>query len=605
MRVSSMNARSKQEPIPPPDACTIVYTRVSTDDQAKEDRTSLAEQERECRAFAAKRGVAVDYVWSDAGVSGRDEARLERLTRWCEQHPRTAAAPGLIVVLNASRWGRFVANQHASAYFRYRLLRAGWQVEAVQQPTTGNRTTDGVLGVIHDAQAAAESEEKAYRSRMGMKGQAEAGHWMGRAPYGYVRAAKSTTTGRIRKLDAHERSADGERVSLALGPEREVRTVRKMHAWAAKGVSQEEIARRLNTDGVPGPWVRYPLGWRSGRTPQWFTGNVKAILTNPAYVGDLVWSRRAPGEPRGRRQRPRDEWIVVRDAWPALVDRKVFNQVQAIFAARAGQRPARVVRYLLTGMATCVRCGSRLVGGGGTRPKHPDPARFTFYKCPRCSSPRLTLNRGWLEQKVLEVVGEHVRNVVTGGQFDRVLDEVLEAQRAALGQQHRRDPKRELLAAKQQVARLVEAIADGTLTKVEAGATLDDLRRQVARLEAEQHQGRFEQRRQTLTARERRGLKLMALNFSERIAKAEVATARELLGYWIASLYVDQRKRAARLVLRRAPLPAGLAESCGEGRAAGRRRPVRSAPTPRPPTARRTPHVGRRPAGPPAGARSR
>src|SRR5712692_3916714 len=102
-----MTAAPKRIPALPPDAATtIAYVRVSTADQAQGDKASLADQERECRAFAAKRQRAVDFVWEDPGVSGRDEDRLARLTAWCEAHPLRSGR-GLIVVLNESRWGRF------------------------------------------------------------------------------------------------------------------------------------------------------------------------------------------------------------------------------------------------------------------------------------------------------------------------------------------------------------------------------------------------------------------------------------------------------------------------------------------------------------------
>ena len=46
------------------------YVRVSTTEQASDDKTSLAEQERRCRAAATMRGNDVQEVFSDGGVSG-------------------------------------------------------------------------------------------------------------------------------------------------------------------------------------------------------------------------------------------------------------------------------------------------------------------------------------------------------------------------------------------------------------------------------------------------------------------------------------------------------------------------------------------------------
>src|SRR6266571_585407 len=101
----------------PADTRCLIYTRVSTEDQATEDRASLAVQERECRAFAAAHGFRDAVLWPPDHESGRSTARLERLAQWGEAHPRPANARGLVVVLKADRWGRFVHDEHASAYY--------------------------------------------------------------------------------------------------------------------------------------------------------------------------------------------------------------------------------------------------------------------------------------------------------------------------------------------------------------------------------------------------------------------------------------------------------------------------------------------------------
>jgi DNA invertase Pin-like site-specific DNA recombinase len=553
---------------PPGDARCIVYTRVSTEDQAAPDKASLADQERECRAYAEQHGWTVDYLWTDAGVSGRDEARLERLTRWCEQHPRRDAQGGRIVALNASRWGRFVHNPHTSEFFKYRLRKAGWLVEFPQQPSTGHRTTDGVLGVIHDAQAAQESEEKGYRARMGMVGAAEKGYWTGRPPFGYQRVAVDQKTTRERKLEAYEHAAGGERVKLIPGPARDVATVEEVFRLAARGVPLEQIAKRLNQLGTPGPWRRYGNNWRSGKAPEWTLANVKAILTNPAYLGDLVFGRRAPDDDGERREAPREEWVVVENAWPALVDRPTWGKINAAIGARKGQRRPRVVRYVLSGMVICTRCGSRLIGGGGSRPTATDPARFAFYKCPRCREPRVYVSRALLEGQVSEIVTAHVREVVRTG-FDRALNEALAAlRRRGAGHDQEAQRERAVVQLRQQRDNLVAAVARGTLREDEARTMLETVRRDLEALEVEQHAGRFALRRWTLTTRERAQLKAMALNFPQQLARADLATARALLGYWIADAYVDSTRRTGRVVLRRAPLAGldGLATKSEAGR---------------------------------------
>src|SRR5437867_1364379 len=126
-----MNAPAKQPMSPaaiPADIRCLVYVRVSTEDQARPDLASPQVQERDCRAYAATRGFPTAAVWTDQ-ESGRHTARLERLARWCEAHPRPATARGLVVALTTDRWGRFPHDEHASAYYQYRLAQAGWDVD--------------------------------------------------------------------------------------------------------------------------------------------------------------------------------------------------------------------------------------------------------------------------------------------------------------------------------------------------------------------------------------------------------------------------------------------------------------------------------------------
>jgi hypothetical protein len=111
------------------------------------------------------------------------------------------------------------------------------------------------------------------------------------------------------------------------------------------------------------------------------------MLRNAAYKGTLRYNRathskwhRHIGGKGGRsverqdeqsEQRPPEDWIVVDEAWPALIDAALFDQVQAkLDTARrehlctSGQslRAAGGHGYLLTGTLCCGVCGGRLMG---------------------------------------------------------------------------------------------------------------------------------------------------------------------------------------------------------------------------------------------------
>ena len=106
----------------------VGYVRVSTAEQAAGKQTSLADQRAAITELAARLGVAIGYVFEDAGVSGATmEFRpgMRGLIESCEASSRASTRPGLVLVLNDSRWGRF-PNSEEATYWRFRLEKCGW-----------------------------------------------------------------------------------------------------------------------------------------------------------------------------------------------------------------------------------------------------------------------------------------------------------------------------------------------------------------------------------------------------------------------------------------------------------------------------------------------
>jgi hypothetical protein len=76
----------------------IGYVRVSTERQAQDDRTSLADQRASIEALAKRLGVSVERWYDDPGVSGATVEKrpgFSALLAHCASHPRPRSAPGL------------------------------------------------------------------------------------------------------------------------------------------------------------------------------------------------------------------------------------------------------------------------------------------------------------------------------------------------------------------------------------------------------------------------------------------------------------------------------------------------------------------------------
>ena len=95
------------------------------------------------------------------------------------------------------------------------------------------------------------------------------------------------------------------------------------------------------------------------------------MLTNEAYTGTAVWGRTSKGL---KTQNP----VRVDGAWPALVSRKLFDDVQKAMRDRAPKvrRPATVgSRFLLSGLLRCGVCGRYYTGQGAKS------GQFAYYVC--------------------------------------------------------------------------------------------------------------------------------------------------------------------------------------------------------------------------------
>jgi len=536
-------------PAIPAKATCIIYTRVSTEDQAKEEKVSLAVQERECRRFATVRGFTDPALWPPDHESGRSTARLERLVGWCEAHRQSGKARGLIIALRSDRWGRFVDDEHASDFFQRRLAKAGWDVDFALEPKSDNRMVRRVTQVLSEEQAAAESVEKARRAYEGMLGQAQQARWMGRPPYGYTRVAVGAD-GRRRRLEPGQHASDDEYVTLDVGALEATRAVKLLFRRAREGATCKSIAAELNAAHIPGPFTAY----RNGGAPKWRACVVRAILQNPVYGGVYRWHRRhnVGKKDNGadlRDIRPKNEWVEQAGAFLALVEPATVAAVQRGFATRRGRRMSKA-EYLLSGLARCGQCGSPLVGGGGrgANRHYKCSARDTDKTDRVCPTTRtLTVNRALLEGTVIAKVAEQVHALVASGALAKTLDDLLHTRGSE--RQARQELEQERATLEQKRNRLEDAVLDGTLSQARGKVKLGEIEAALSRVDRDLTELRLEPSRQELQTEKGELLKLAA-DFPARLAKAPPAVARDLLEQWVTEVVVHPSpKKGANLAV--------------------------------------------------------
>lgn len=258
-----------------------LYTRVSTEDQAKEGFSLDAQLER-LRYYAKAQGWTVAGEFIDEGHSGRTTKR-----------PRYQAmmdAKGSWDTLLVLKMDRIHRNSRNFMAMMDDLRRHGKEFASVTESLDTSTAMGRFVMDIIQRIAQLESDQIGERTFIGMEQKAkQGGGSLGKpAPYGYAYGPD----GRLQPV-----------------PE-QAAVVLDVFTSFAGGAGKQELADRLNRRGLPSP-----------RGRSWGRQQVDLMLANPTYVGALGWE--------GRLQP---------DAHPAIVEADIFAQVQARLAQASPRR---------------------------------------------------------------------------------------------------------------------------------------------------------------------------------------------------------------------------------------------------------------------------
>lgn len=145
---------------------------------------------------------------------------------------------------------------------------------------------------------------------------------------------------------------EGKRKCHTLEPVPEEATVvRRIFEMYAQDTSAHEIARTLNTLGIPSP---------SGKL--WTASSVKPVVTNDHYIGMVHWNRRKAvkviecGELVITRPRNND-YLTYPGKHPAIIDQELWNRVQAVRGSHPPVKPKTKYSNIFSGLVRCRDCG--------------------------------------------------------------------------------------------------------------------------------------------------------------------------------------------------------------------------------------------------------
>lgn len=296
------------------------YLRMSTEHQ----QYSLANQAVAIAKYAEANGFSVLRTYEDAGRSGlsiQNRPGLASLLRHVVTGRHSFKA---VLVYDVSRWGRFQDCDEA-AHYEFLCKKAGILVHyCAEQFTNDGTVTSWLLKALKRSMAAEFSRELGVKVRAGKVRLAAMGYRMGgSAPYGLRRMLIEADGTPVRMLKPGEhKSLTTQRVTLIPGPPDEQSVIREIFDRALIGDRAVAIARFLNHRRLP---------YLNGQS--WTLYNVLAVLHNPAYAGMNVWGTTSQRLSNPVIRRPPEDWVHCDTAFTPVVERALFEKIQARFAS--------------------------------------------------------------------------------------------------------------------------------------------------------------------------------------------------------------------------------------------------------------------------------
>ena len=417
---------------------SAAYARFSSDNQREE---SIDAQLRAIHEYAQRNGLVVVKEYIDRAKSATTDNRPEFL-QMIED-----VTDGSFDCVIVHKLDRFSRNRYDSAFYKRQLKRAGIQLFSVVEHLDDSPESV-IMESVLEGMSEYYSKNLAREVRKGLHENALKGvHTGGIPPLGY--------------------DLDPQTKTLIVN-EGEAEIVRLIFNRTLEGYGYGEIMDELNR-----------LECRTKRGHAFSKNSLYSILKNEKYIGTYIYNRSASkdvdGKRNGHRQKPREEWIVIEDAIPAIIDKEDFELVKRKMATRMQTRSHSHAkeRYFLTSKMECGICGGSYVGT--RRRRGNDGTLWTAYGCNRRQRTKSAdcrnkeVSKEAVERFVLERLAEYVFDDRYIPKITREYNRHLKAQVGASDGRQRTLQSR-LVKMEKEIDRLVDL-----LMKSSSNALLDRL----------------------------------------------------------------------------------------------------------------------------------
>lgn len=459
-----------------------IYLRLSVEDGDDLEHNSIGNQRKICLDHLAGRDdIAVGMVYIDNGRTGMDYKRPGFQAMFADLEAKKI---NCVVVKDVSRLGRnyILTSEYVEKIFPamgVRLICVNDGYDSKVPDSDRDALLMPFKLIMNDSYV----KDTARKIRSSIQAKMRCGEYLpssSSVPYGYLRAPQEGS------YDIDEETAP---------------IVRRIFELRGEGTAFNKIARMLIQENVPSPGkLRYDRGLTKAekyRDALWVRGTVRKIAGDPAYLGCRIHGRLKRDRSGGdKKNRPKEEWQVIPDAHPAIIDQALFDKVQEVNRAELEKRsayersapPKRDLREIFQDKVFCGDCGAKMSARKYNARKGGKAPNSIFFNCNRyMDSSRQRCGDHRIRQEVLMDALRHF--------LDSQVELTAETEELRTVKQH---PNAELLASlscrcgnlKAKLERLLEDLVSGVLEKEEYVRIRQSYLEELSRLEQQERDAR-------------------------------------------------------------------------------------------------------------------
>ena len=324
---------------------TAIYCRLSREDGDKVESNSIASQRAICEDYMARHEdlelVCEPFV--DDGISGVTMARPGFADMIQQLEQGKAAA---VFVKDLSRLGRnyIEVGRLTEEFFPNHDIRLVAVSDNIDTDEGENE-----LAPIRNLFNEWYVRDISKKRRISNKIKGNAGEPMGQPPYGYVK--------------------DPENPKRWIVDEEAAQVVRRIYRMTLEGIGTEQIAAKLEEDGVLTPrayWhskgINRPGKVKDLPPTHWNSSSVIKMLSVQEYCGDILNFKTYSKSYKNKKrlENDRENWAIFKDVHEPIIERAVFEQVQQKRGKMRKRQAKDGERSMFSGLLVCADCGSNL-----------------------------------------------------------------------------------------------------------------------------------------------------------------------------------------------------------------------------------------------------